>query len=91
MMMNRDREFLLHSDHGESGPHHPPAAVGRKPVALFVHRATQQWIVRDPEGELWRLESADDPWASRKPFQRAEEAELELVPGHYRYLLNLPF
>ena len=66
-------------------------ADARRTVSLYVDRTTQQWVVRDPEGEFWRLPSAEDGWANREPFQLDEEAELEIVPGHYRYLLNLPF
>jgi hypothetical protein len=89
--MMTNREFHLHTDHDQSRPHQCPAAVSRQPVKLFVHRATQQWVVRDPDGEFWLLESADDPWDHRKPFAPTEEVDLEVVPGHYRYLLNLPF
>lgn len=84
-------EYMLHEDHRERTPHQPTAQVNRQPVGIFVHRATQRWVVRDPDGELWLLESSDDPWESRTPFQPMEESDLEIVPGHYRYLLNLPF
>ena len=49
--------------------------------------STQQWIVRDPEGNFWIVPSADDAWEHREPFQPTEETELEPVPGHYKYLL----
>jgi hypothetical protein len=60
-------------------------------VALFVERLCQQWVVRDPEGNFWRLPSVDNPWAQRQPFQPTAESELEPVPGHYKYMLGLPF
>ena len=33
----------------------------------------------------------DNPWEQRQPFTPAEETELEPVPGHYKYMLGLPF
>ena len=64
----------------------------RKPMdALFVDRTNQQWIVRDPEGNYWVLPPGDDAWDNRQAFQPTEETELEPIPGHYRYLLRLPF
>jgi hypothetical protein len=60
-------------------------------VALFVDRTGQQWIVRDPQGKFWILPPVDDPWDYRQPFQPSEEMELEPVPGHYKYMLGLPF
>ena len=66
-------------------------AVRKHLTALFVDRTNQQWIVRDPEGNYWILPVGDDPWDNRQPFQPTEEAELEPIPGHYKYLLRLPF
>ena len=63
--------------------------VANRVVALYVDRATQQWIVRDVEGNFWSLPSTDNPWDERQPFTPAEETELEPVPGHYKYLLGL--
>ncbi len=66
--------------------------VLRKPmVALYVEKSSRQWIVRDPDGNFWILPSVENPWDHRQPFQLTEEAELEPVPGHYKYLLGLPF
>jgi hypothetical protein len=64
--------------------------VRRQVVGIYVDRATQQWVVRDAEGNFWVLPSSDNPWDDRQPFSPAEEAELEPVPGHYKYLLGLP-
>src|SRR5262249_2394959 len=36
-----------------------------KLVALYVHRETQQWIVRDPEGNFWLVPSVDNCWDHR--------------------------
>jgi hypothetical protein len=60
-------------------------------VSLYVDKASRQWIVRDPEGNFWSLPSTDNPWDGRQPFTPAEETELEPVPGHYKYMLGIPF
>jgi hypothetical protein len=60
-------------------------------AVLFVERPCQQWIVRDPEGNFWLLPSSENPWSQRQPFHPTEETELELVPGHYKDILGLPF
>ncbi len=66
-------------------------AVTKPTVVLYADKASQQWIVRDPEGNFWSLPSTDNPWDERQPFTPAEGAELEPVPGHYKYMLGLPF
>ena len=66
-------------------------ALGKQMVGLFVDRACQQWIVRDPEGTFWILPSVDEPWEFRQPFYPSAETELEPVPGHYKDSLGLPF
>jgi hypothetical protein len=66
-------------------------AVRKQVIALFVDRSTQQWIVRDPEGTFWILPAGEAAWERREPFQPTEELELEPIPGHYKYLLQLPF
>ena len=63
----------------------------KKTVALFVDRSSQQWIVCDPEGNFWLLPSADNAWDQRVPFEPNAEMDLEPVPGHYKYMLDLPF
>jgi hypothetical protein len=60
-------------------------------VALFVDRRSQQWIVRDLEGKFWIVPSVENAWDHRQPFQPADEADLEPVPGHYKGMLGLPF
>jgi hypothetical protein len=66
--------------------------VQRKRVAaLFVNRSTQQWIIRDPEGDFWTLPTGGASWEQREPFFPNEETELEPIPGHYKYMLDLPF
>jgi hypothetical protein len=56
--------------------------ASKRVVALYVDRASRQWIVRDAEGKFWSLPSTDNPWDERQPFSLAEETELEPVPGH---------
>jgi hypothetical protein len=63
--------------------------VAIRVAALYVDRATQQWIVRDFEGKFWSLPSADNPEDEPQPFTPAEETELEAVPGHYKHMLGL--
>jgi hypothetical protein len=66
-------------------------AVTKPVAALYVDKASQQWVVRDPDGNFWSLPSTDNPWDERQPFSPAEETELEPVPGHYKDMLGLPF
>ena len=65
--------------------------VRKRPVGLYVERSSQQWIVRDPDGNFWILPTVENPWDYRQRFYPTEEMELEPVPGHYKYLLSLPF
>jgi hypothetical protein len=66
-------------------------ALRKSVVSLFVDRASQQWIVRDPDGQFWIVPVVDDPWNHRQPFCLTDEVELEPVPRHYKYMLGLPF
>jgi hypothetical protein len=66
-------------------------AARKRAATLYVDKATQQWVVRDPEGNFWSLPSTDNAWDQRQPFTPAEETELEPVPGHYKGMLGLPF
>jgi hypothetical protein len=59
--------------------------------ALYVDRSTRQWVVLDREGNLWVIPDVPDAWDRRTPFDLTEETELEPVPGHYKYMLGLPF
>lgn len=66
-------------------------ATGRL-AALFVDRAcTEHWIVRDPDGNYWIVPSADNAWECRRPFHPTEDTTLDPIPGHYLFMLNLPF
>lgn len=61
-------------------------------AAIFVDRAcTDHWIVRDPEGNFWIVPSVANAWECRQAFYPTEETELEPIPGHYLFMLNLPF
>jgi hypothetical protein len=65
--------------------------IRKQVVSLFVDRSTQQWIVRDPDGNFWSVPAVDDAWEHREPFQPTEDMDLEPIPGHYKYLVGLPF
>lgn len=60
-------------------------------VALYVDRESQQWVVRDPEGNFWTLPTTHDAWENRLPFEPLPNNTLEPIPGHYKYTLGLPF
>ncbi len=60
-------------------------------VAIYVDRATGQWIVRAPDGSFWVVPSGVNAWDQRQPFEPTDDSQLEPIPGHYRYLLELPF
>jgi hypothetical protein len=62
----------------------------QKPMSIYVDRQSQQWVVRDGEGQFWVLPQTEQPWMDRRPFQLTEDVELESIPGHYRFLLGLP-
>ena len=67
-------------------------ATTNQKAAIFVDRAcTEHWIVRDPEGNFWIVPSTENAWDHRQPFQPTEETELEAIPGHYLFMLELPF
>ena len=66
------------------------AGEGKQVVALYVDRSNQQFVVLDPEGRFWTVPRDKDPWNRRQPFSPTEETALELVPGHYKYMLGLP-
>ena len=60
-------------------------------VSIYVDRSSQQWIVRDADGNFWIVPMVEHPWDHRQPFELTEEIKLEPVPGHYRYVLELPY
>jgi hypothetical protein len=65
--------------------------IRKQVAAIFVHRGTQRWVVRDPDGNFWIVPNVENPWDHRQPFEPNEESELEPVPGHYKNMLCLPF
>jgi hypothetical protein len=66
-------------------------AVRQQVSAIYADRSTQRWIVRASEGKFWSLFTDEGGWERRQPFEPAEEADLLPIPGHYKYLLRLPF
>jgi hypothetical protein len=66
-------------------------AEPKRAPALYVDRSTRQWVVRDPEGKFWVVPVVEDAWNHREPYQPVEDSRLEPIPGHYKYLLQLPF
>jgi hypothetical protein len=66
-------------------------AISKQLVGLYVNRATQEWIVRDPDGNFWVVPCVEDAWNRRQPFCLTEDTNLEPIPGHYKYLFHLPF
>lgn len=60
-------------------------------IGLFVDRFSNQWVVRDPEGNFRFVPALENGWEHRQPFSPTEESELEPIPKHYIHLLDLPF
>jgi len=62
-------------------------------IALYVDPLSQQWVVRDREGNLWIVPASSHSWHEWQPYEPTGDAESELVPvpRHYQYVLNLPF
>lgn len=65
--------------------------ITRRTVSLFVDRTSQRWVVRDPDGQFWVFPSGNTAWDARELLDPAGDLDLEPVPGHYRYLFQLPF
>jgi hypothetical protein len=65
-------------------------AVHTQAVSVYVDRLGGRWVVRDTAGRFWQLPPSDDPWRDREEFTPDDGAELEPVPGHYKYMLGLP-
>lgn len=63
----------------------------REAVSIYVEPSSRRWVVRDPEGHLWALDSSGDGWDRREPYELTDDSELVAVPGHYRSMLQLPF
>lgn len=63
--------------------------VRKQAVALYADRISQQWVVRDGDGNFWVLPAGEKAWELRQPFYPTEETELEPIPNHYKYLLGL--
>ena len=63
----------------------------KQTMSIFVDKSSQQWIVRDPDGTFWVVPSSEDAWNHRLPYTPTDDSDLEPVPGHYKYMLGLPF
>ena len=66
-------------------------AVRPQVAAIYVDRSTQRWIVRDADGKFWSVSADEGGWDRRQPFEPTEDADLQPIPGHYKYLLRLPY
>jgi hypothetical protein len=66
--------------------------ANEKPIVrLYVDRAcSEHWIVRDQHGQYWMVPPGENSWERRRPYEPVDEAELETIPGHYKYMLGLP-
>jgi hypothetical protein len=60
----------------------------RRVAALYVDRNTQQWVVRDNEGNLWSVPPGENGWDQRSRFEPSEESDLEILPGHYIFMID---
>jgi len=59
-------------------------------VSLYVDRSLPNcWIVRDLAGDFWMVPAGPQGWYRRQPYSLTEDAQLESIPGHYRYLLGI--
>jgi hypothetical protein len=63
----------------------------KQALTLFADRSGQRWIVLDAEGNFWELPEGHDPWQHRQRFYPGDEMDLDLIPGHYKSMLGLPF
>jgi hypothetical protein len=60
------------------------------PMSLYVDRSLPGcWIARDRAGDFWMVPAGNQGWARRQPYTLTEDAHLESVPGHYKYLLGI--
>jgi hypothetical protein len=67
-------------------------ATEKRALSLYVSKACPAyWIVRDHQGQFWMVSPGENSWERRQPFEPTDETELEPIPGHYRYMLDLPF
>ena len=58
-------------------------------MSLYVDRNLDGcWIVRDRSGAFWMVPAGEQAWERRQPYTLTEDAQLESVPGHYKYLLG---
>jgi hypothetical protein len=59
-------------------------------LAMYVDRNLPNcWIVRDHAGDFWMVPPGDHAWNRRQPYTLTQDSQLESVPGHYLYLLEI--
>jgi hypothetical protein len=59
-------------------------------LSLYVDRSLPNcWVVRDGAGDFWMVPAGDQAWERRQRYTLTEDAQLESVPGHYKYLLGI--
>lgn len=59
-------------------------------MSLYVDKGLpDHWIVRDTDGRFWIVPTVVGAWKKREPFQPSEDAELQPVPAHYLYMLDI--
>ncbi len=67
-----------------------PIRLDQPQVSLYVDRNLPScWIVRDRTGAFWMVPAGDKAWERRQPYTLTEDAQLESIPGHYKYLLGI--
>jgi hypothetical protein len=61
-------------------------------ASLYVDKSNQKWVVQDPDGDFWVLPCSENAWDHREPFDPSTAGiDLELIPGHYKSMFDLPF
>ena len=66
--------------------------LGKPAASLYADQTSHQWIVRDPDGNFWTMPGVDNPCEHRELVDPTiGELDLAPVPGHYKYMFDLPF
>ncbi len=66
-------------------------ASRRPAISLYVdRRSPDHWVVRDHQGRFWTVPPGANAWDRREVFEPTDQAELEPVPGHYLYMIDIP-
>jgi hypothetical protein len=59
-------------------------------VANILDKDARMSILMEDARVEQFVPSGQDSWERRQPFEPTEETELELIPGHHKYVLGLP-